>query len=79
MGRWVNWAEWAGVPTKIFLEVQRWLETIQKRPAVQRGVNIPEKFEMKEAMKTKEGEEEYAKHHSNWVMQGMKDDQEKQT
>lgn len=32
---------------------------------------------MKEAMKTKEGEEEYAKHHSNWVMLGMKEDQEK--
>lgn len=27
-------------------------------------------------MKTKEGEEEYAKYHSNWVMQGMKKDQE---
>lgn len=27
--------------------------------------------------KTKEGAEEYAKFHSNWVMQGMKDDQEK--
>ena len=40
-------------------------------------MNVPDKFEMKEAMKTKEGEEEYAKHHSNWVMQGMKEDQEK--
>lgn len=28
-------------------------------------------------MKTKEGAEEYAKYHSNWVMQGMKSDQEK--
>lgn len=74
---WVNWAEWAGVQTKPFPSLQRWLETIQKRPAVDRGVNIPDKFEMKEAMKTKEGEEEYAKYHSNWVMQGMKDDSEK--
>ncbi|KAJ9648652.1 Glutathione S-transferase 2 [Neophaeococcomyces mojaviensis] len=74
---WVNWAEWAGVETKPFARVQTWLETIQKRPAVEKGVNVPEKFEMKEAMKTKEGEEEYAKHHSNWVMQGMEDDSEK--
>lgn len=73
---WVNWAEWAGVETKGFTEVQTWLETIQKRPAVERGVNVPDKFEMKEAMKTKEGEEGFAKHHSNWVMQGMKKDQE---
>ena len=53
------------------------METIQQRPAVDRGVNVPDKFEMKEKMRTKEGEEEYAKHHSNWVMQGMKEDQEK--
>lgn len=53
---------------KPFAEVQRWLETIQKRPAVEKGVNVPDFFEMKEAMKTKEGEEGYAKHHSNWVV-----------
>ncbi|KAJ9627082.1 Glutathione S-transferase 2 [Taxawa tesnikishii (nom. ined.)] len=74
---WVNWAEWAGVPTKPFPEVQEWMDTINERPAVQEGVNIPEKFEMKEKMKTKEGEEEYAKHHSNWVMKGQEADQEK--
>ncbi|CAJ2512737.1 Uu.00g008560.m01.CDS01 [Anthostomella pinea] len=74
---WVNWAEWAGVPIDPFPEVKKWLGVIQKRPAVERGVNVPDKFEMKEAMKTKEGEEEYAKHHSNWVMQGIKEDQEK--
>lgn len=74
---WVNWAEWAGVETKPFPALQKWLETIQKRPAVEKGNNIPDKFEMKEAMKTKEGAEEYAKHHSNWVMKGMGDDGEK--
>ena len=73
----VNWAEWAGVETKPFPEIQKWLETIQQRPAVERGVNVPEKFEMKEKMKSKEGEEKYAKEQSQWVMQGMKDDQEK--
>ncbi|KAF7185762.1 Disulfide-bond oxidoreductase YfcG [Pseudocercospora fuligena] len=74
---WVNWAEWAGVPTSPFPAVEKWLRVIQGRPAVEKGNNIPDKFEMKEAMKTKEGEEEYAKHHSNWVMQGMKEDSEK--
>jgi glutathione S-transferase len=74
---WVNWAEWAGVETKPFPQLQKWLETIQQRPAIERGVNVPTKFEMKEKMKSKEGEEEYAKHHSKWVMQGMKEDQEK--
>jgi len=37
---------------------------------------VPEPFKMKEKMKTKEGEEEYAKYHSNWVMQGQNADQE---
>jgi len=32
---------------------------------------------MKEKMKTKEGEEEYSKHHSSWVMKGQENDQEK--
>ena len=74
---WVNWAEWAGVPTSPFPTVEKWLKTIQERPAVEKGVNIPDKFEMKEAMKTKEGEEEYAKHHSNWVMKGQDEDQKR--
>lgn len=30
-------------------------------------------------MKTKEGEKEFEKYHSDWVMQGMKNDQEKQS
>ncbi|KAM3414219.1 hypothetical protein BST61_g10876 [Cercospora zeina] len=74
---WVNWAEWAGVETRTFEALQTWLETIQKREAVQRGCDVPDKFEMKEAMKTKEGAEEYAKHHSNWVMKGQEEDQKK--
>lgn len=74
---WINWAEWAGVPTKPFPKLEQWMAEIQNRPATKKGVNIPTKFEMKEAMKTKEGEEEYAKHHSNWVMQNQKADQEK--
>jgi glutathione S-transferase len=74
---WVNWAEWAGVSLDKFPKLRKWLEIINERPAVQRGLNIPEKFQMKEMLKTEEGEREYAKHHSDWVMQGMKDDQER--
>lgn len=63
----VNWAEWAGIETAPFPALDKWLHTIQQRPAVEKGVNVPEKFEMKEKMRSKEGEEEYAKHHSKWV------------
>lgn len=74
---WVNWAEWAGVGLESFPNLKRWLGVINEREAVKRGLDVPEKFEMKEKMRTKEGEEEYAKYHSNWVMQGQNDDQER--
>lgn len=74
---WVNWAEWAGVGLDAVPEVKKWLEVIQGREATRKGCDIPEKFEMKEAMKTKEGEREYEKHHSNWVMKGQEADQAK--
>jgi len=74
---WVNWAEWAGIGLKPFPKVQKWFGVISGREAVKRGLDVPEKFELKEKLKTKEGEEEYAKYHSNWVMQGQNEDQEK--
>jgi glutathione S-transferase len=46
-------------------------DTYQKR-----GLNVPEPFAMKEKMKSKEGEEEFAKFHSGWVMKGQDKDQE---
>lgn len=74
---WVEWHRWAGVELDAFPGIQKWKGAIEKRPATETGLNVPDKFELREAMKTKEGEEEYAKHHSNWVMQGQKADQEK--
>jgi glutathione S-transferase len=56
--------------------VKKWVNKINDRPAVKRGLDVPEPFKMKEKMKTREGEEEYAKHHSKWVMQGQQKDQE---
>lgn len=74
---WVNWAEWAGVSLEAYPKLKQWLDVINQRPAVQRGLNIPSKFDMKEKLETKEGEEEYAKYHSSWVMQGMKEDSDR--
>ncbi len=58
-------------------EVKKWVDRINERETVKRGLNVPEPFKMKEKMKTKEGEEEYSKHHSTWVMKGQENDQEK--
>jgi glutathione S-transferase len=74
---WVNWAEWAGVDLLEFPKLKEWTDKINERAAVKKGVNVPEKFTMKEKMKTKEGEEEYEKYHSEWVMKGQEADQEK--
>jgi len=57
-------------------EVMKWVDRINAREAVKRGLDVPEPFKMKEMMKTKEGEEEYAQYHSSWVMKGQEKDQE---
>lgn len=51
---WVNWAEWAGVETKPFPALQEWLEKIQEREGVKRGLDVPEKFEMKVRLEMQE-------------------------
>ncbi|KAL3419702.1 Disulfide-bond oxidoreductase YfcG 2 [Phlyctema vagabunda] len=72
---WINWAEWAGVDVSEFRETSDWLARINKRDAVQRGLDVPEKFKLKEMLKTKDGEKEFEKYHSSWVMKGQEKDQ----
>lgn len=74
---WVNWGAWAGIETKPFPEIEKWMNTINERPAVQKGVNIPDKFRLKEMMSSKDKEEQYAKEASAWVMKGQEADQKK--
>ena len=50
---WVNWAEWAGVELKGYILLKAWLDRINARPAVQKGLNVPEPFEMKTKMQSK--------------------------
>ncbi len=40
---WVRRYEWAGLNIDHLPSVQRWLRTLEARPAVQRGLNVPEK------------------------------------
>ena len=42
---------------------------------MKRGIDVPEPMNLKE--KFGNGAEDFAKHHSNWVMDGQKKDQEK--
>lgn len=78
MFSWVNWGEWAGVEPSSYPEIKVWLETIEKRAAVNKGMNVPDDFsKMKETMKDKKKSEEYAKQSSGWIMKGMKEEEEK--
>jgi glutathione S-transferase len=45
---WVRTAGWTGVDIAPFPHLQRWMETIAARPAVQRGLKVPEVSPVKE-------------------------------
>ena len=50
---WINWAEWAGVEVKSLKHLEAWLDRINARPAIQKGLDVPEPFEMKKKMQSK--------------------------
>lgn len=52
---WVNWAERAGIDVKPFELLNQWLNRINERSAVKRGLDVPEPFMMKEKLKSKVG------------------------
>jgi GSH-dependent disulfide-bond oxidoreductase len=39
---WVGRAEWQGVPLADFPQVRRWLDAVGRRPAVMRGMQVPQ-------------------------------------
>ena len=39
---WVARSEWQGVSLTDYPNVRRWVETIAQRPAVQRGMQVPQ-------------------------------------
>ncbi|WP_207790464.1 glutathione S-transferase family protein [Polymorphobacter fuscus] len=39
---WIRTAKWSGIETDGLVNLQRWLATVAERPAVQRGIVIPE-------------------------------------
>jgi len=48
---WVRGYAWSGVEIDEFDNVQRWLDVIEARPAVQRGLLVPERIEVKDREK----------------------------
>lgn len=39
---WVRWSGWAGILMDKFPNLQKWMETIEARPAVQKGLLVPD-------------------------------------
>jgi len=74
---WVIWAAWAGVEIDEFPALKKWEEMMSARPGVKKGCDVPKPLNIKERMKDKAKLEEYAKHSSKWIVQGMNEDKKK--
>ena len=42
---WVRRHLWAGVKIQLLLNLRRWIETLEKRPAFQKGIEVPYKMD----------------------------------
>jgi len=51
---WVRGHKWSGVDIDGLSNLQRWLEMIGARPAVQRGQDVPERVDLEEMLKKAE-------------------------
>jgi len=71
---WVIWAGWAGVEIDEFPTLKKWEEMMSSRPGVKKGCDVPKPLKIKEKMKDPKFLEEFGKHSSAWIQQGMKDD-----
>lgn len=74
---WVHSAHWAGIEIEEFPHLKAWEERMLKRPAVDRGRNIPDRDRMPELKADKEAAERHAQQASKWVMEGMEADKKK--
>jgi glutathione S-transferase len=48
---WVRGYKWSGVTLDGLPHLTRWLDAIAKRPAVQRGVDVPERVDLEEMIR----------------------------
>ncbi|MEL7027723.1 MAG: glutathione S-transferase N-terminal domain-containing protein [Pseudomonadota bacterium] len=48
---WIYCAEWTGIDLQETPNLLRWFDALSSRPAVRRGLNVPEPFDINELMK----------------------------
>ena len=74
---WVLWAGWAGVNIDEFPELKKWSERMLAIPEVAKGNEVPVPSKILSILKDPKETEEYAKHHSRWIMKGQEEDAKK--
>jgi glutathione S-transferase len=74
---WVNSSGWSGIDISEFPELSKWVDRINERAAVNKGLNVPEKFTLKERMKDKASADAHAAETSKWIQEAMKNDSKK--
>lgn len=71
---WVRIYGWSGVDITPFPHLKDWLDRIEARPAVQRGVDIPKKSELLDRLEDQDKAEEYARRVGSLIEKGANRD-----
>lgn len=66
---WVRWSGWAGIAMDKFPKLQSWMENIEARPAVQRGLLVPDGED--QIVKLRREGDNVSDPSQNWVMKGQ--------
>jgi len=74
---WVLWAGWAGVEIDDFPTLKAWRDRMMSQPSVKKGNDVPQPSEILKLLGDPKKVEEYAKHHSGWIMKAQEEDAKK--
>jgi glutathione S-transferase len=73
---WITAAGWAGIELSDFPKLKEWEERMWERPGVQKGASVPDPYK-RVKNDDPEAMERRAAEARKWIMQGMKEDEEK--
>ncbi|KAL1918553.1 uncharacterized protein VTP21DRAFT_3213 [Calcarisporiella thermophila] len=68
---WIRAHHWAGVTIDGLPNLKAWIERIESRPAVQRGLDVPVKDPVKQLASDSEWARKFGEATSNWILKGQ--------
>ncbi|KAL1923250.1 uncharacterized protein VTP21DRAFT_9626 [Calcarisporiella thermophila] len=68
---WIRSHQWAGVSIDGLPNLKLWLDRIEVRPAVQRGLNVPEKDQIKQIASNPELAKKTEESSKAWILKGQ--------